>query len=174
MRRIRLHPDAYRTGHCLSVTVAVTDRVRLLDRAEAAETALEALRGTARRYAASVFAYCLMPDHVHLLVALPDGESLVDFIRDFKQLSSFRIKRLAGKPIAVWQQRFYDHALRSPEALEDAAQYIWNNPLRAGVVSDPSDYLYSGSFVWEGVLLGSEDPDLHDANAHQPVKSSWN
>jgi len=115
-----------------------------------------------------------MPDHVHLLVALPDGASLVDFVRHFKQLSSFRIKRLVGKPIAVWQQRFYDHALRSEEALEDAAQYIWNNPVRAGIVSDPGDYLYSGSFVWEGSQLGSEDPNLHDPNAHQPVNSSWN
>ena len=98
-----------------------------------------------------------MPDHLHLLVAPPESVSLVEFVRLFKQVSAFRLKQLAGKPVAVWQQRFYDRALRSEDALEEVANYIWNNPVRAAIVPDADAYAYSGSFELETTQSGSED-----------------
>ena len=43
------------------------------------------------------------------------------------------------------------------------ARYIFDNPVRAGIVAKAEDYPYSGSLVWSSVLCpsGSEDPDLH-------------
>lgn len=173
MRRIRLPSEAYVHGDCFSITIAVDGRVKVFHDSERAKTALSALREAAAKYGAQVFAYCLMPDHIHILAALPSGVSLVDFVRQFKQLSAFRLRRLAGKPVAVWQGRFFDHGLRREEAIEDIANYIWDNPVRAGIVARPDDYPYSGSITGEAAMSGSEDPDLrHPAGQRGTIKAA--
>jgi putative transposase len=148
MKRIRLDPSAYQQGHCFSLSIAAAKRASRFTEANTVRLCLGALEETAKRFNASVFAYCFMPDHLHLLIALPSGFSLVQFVRHFKQLSAYRCRR-EGSQGALWQARFYDHALRREESLPDMARYVWENPVRAGLAENPSDYSYSGSFVWE-------------------------
>jgi putative transposase len=129
------------------------------------EVCLQALRRAAAQYTGSVYAYCFMPDHVHLLVGFEEGNSVIDFVRHFKSLSAYHYKRLrtTRRKEGLWQPRFYDRALRREEALEDVAYYIWANPGRAGLVQDWRRYPLSGSFVWDyAALSGSEDPDLRE------------
>ncbi len=163
MKQIRLEPEAYRLGHGFSVTLTTAERVRIFIKPEAVQACLTALKHSAARYEAKVYAYCFMPDHLHLLASSADGVSFIDFIRHFKQLSSYRLSRRShiGRP--PWQSRFYDYALRSDEDVVSAARYIFDNPVRAGVVAKAGDYPYSGSFVWEGLPCSSgfKDPDLH-------------
>jgi putative transposase len=83
-----------------------------------------------------------MPDHAHLLVAVPEGASLEAFVRHFKQLSGYALKRKTG--FEPWQISYYDHILRSEESMLDAARYIWDNPMRKGLVSAPAEYPFSG------------------------------
>jgi REP element-mobilizing transposase RayT len=83
-----------------------------------------------------------MPDHFHVLVEVAQGQSLEDFVKHFKQKSGFRLKRLIGKPI--WQISYYDRILRKEGAVVDVAAYIWDNPVTAGLVSDPWEYPWSG------------------------------
>jgi putative transposase len=91
---------------------------------------------------ANIHAYCLMPDHLHALVAVAPNESLEDFVKVFKQVSGFRVKRLTGKP--VWQTSYYDRILRREEAVVDVAAYIWDNPVKVGLADSPADYPWSG------------------------------
>jgi putative transposase len=163
MKRIRLRLEDYRMGHCFSVILATAGRARIFTEPKAVQTCLTALKHAATRYAAKVYAYCFMPDHLHLLTNTPDGVNLIDFICHFKQLSAYRLPRQSQTARRLWQTRFYDHALRSDEGVMTAARYIFDNPVRAGIVANAADYPYSGSLVWKGVLSssGSEDPDLH-------------
>jgi putative transposase len=148
MKRIRLAPSAYQQGHCFSLSIATADRARRFTDADTVRLCLDALSETAQRYHASIFAYCFMSDHLHLLVAMPSGVDLVQFVRHFKQLSAYRFRRECSQA-PLWQARFYDHALRSEERLLDVARYIWENPVRAGLAQSPSEYPYSGSLAWE-------------------------
>ena len=107
--------------------------------------ALEWLDKTARRYAALVHAYCFMPDHVHILIEVPEEVSLQRLVRWFKQMSGYALKQSLGIPI--WQVSYYDHVdhvLRKEEAIEEVARYIWNNPVAEGLVDDWSRYPLSG------------------------------
>ena len=117
MKRIRLSNEAYRSGHAFSVTVTVAGRDRVFACASAADRCLELLKETTLKFQAKVFAYCLMPDHIHLLVWLPNRASLLSFIKHFKHITSYHIQRLLGRPESVWQTRFYDHALRNEDDL---------------------------------------------------------
>ena len=162
MKRIRLETEAYRLGHCFSVTIAAAERARIFISPRPVETCLAALRRAASKYHASVYAYCFMPDHLHLLSSTPPGTDFVQFVRHFKQLSAFRLRAGNDASQPVWQSRFYDHALRVEEDLLEAAEYVFQNPVRAGLLEQSGAYPYSGSFVWPELLSsGSEDPDLH-------------
>ena len=153
MKRIRLDPEAYRLGHCFSVSLATTERASVFTEPEAVETCLSTLKKTATRYEATVYAYCFMPDHLHLLVSTPSGVNFIDFMRYFKQLSTYRLSR-PSRSRRLWQARFYDHALRLDEDIVNVARYIFDNPVRAGIVPDAASYPYSGSLAWKDVFVG--------------------
>jgi REP element-mobilizing transposase RayT len=80
-----------------------------------------------------VYAYCLMPDHVHLLLGIPFGFSLSHLVGAWKSCC-YRLWRDRGYEHSFWQRSYYDHALRREENLRRAAEYILNNPVRADLV----------------------------------------
>lgn len=91
-----------------------------------------------------VFAYCLMPDHLHLLVSLPEkSESLSKIVGDFKSYTT-KIYRDQTNQYRLWQRGFYDHIVRKQEDLKEMALYILNNPVREGLVRNSEDYKYCG------------------------------
>ena len=91
-----------------------------------------------------LYAWCIMPDHVHLLLQDPN---VVDFVRLIKgRLTPIGTHVEPGKK--MWQRSFHDHGLRKEENLEDVAQYIWENPVRKGIVDHAPKYTWSGSQVW--------------------------
>ena len=174
MKRIRLQPEDYRLGHCFSATL-VAGRAQVFTEPVAVGTCLAALARAATRYEAMVYAYCFVPDHLHLLANTPDSVNFIDFIRYFKQMSAFRLRHPRRAACRLWQTRFYDHALRSDEDVVTVARYIFDNPVRAGIVADAADYPYSGSLVWKSVPCssGSEDPDLHPRIAEAEGGNRW-
>lgn len=156
-KSIRLPSETYREGHAFSVTVSTAERRRIFVEAAITELALACLKECALKAGANVYAYCFMPDHLHLLASTSNGTDFSEFIRLFKQTSSYRLRRkCAGRH--VWQPSCYDHALRSSEDLETVADYILNNPVRAGLVAAGEDYFFSGSLVWK---LPLEGPSVH-------------
>jgi len=92
----------------------------------------------------AIYAYCLMPDHIHLLISpLEKGVNVSKFIGGFKSKTT-RIAWKHGLKDQVWQGRFYDHIVRRVESLKDTCEYILNNPVRKGLVTKWGDYQFSG------------------------------
>ena len=91
-----------------------------------------------------IVAYCFMPDHVHLLVVgvAVDADAR-RFVTLAKQYSGYAHSRRFGAPL--WQRFAYERVLRSADAIHEAARYILNNPVRAGLVRRAEGYPYSGS-----------------------------
>lgn len=103
----------------------------------------KALIQAAAEYRFAILAYCFMPDHLHLLVqGRDDASRLVPFMQRFKQTSGYRFKAQRGQPL--WQRSFYDHVLRGEEDMQDVAEYIWNNPIRAGLADERDGYPFWG------------------------------
>jgi len=94
----------------------------------------------------AIHAYCVMPDHVHLLVeGMIETCNLVRFVSSFKQQTGFSYEKKNGRQL--WQPRYYDHILRKAVAADAVAWYIWLNPVRKGLCSVPQDYPLSGSLT---------------------------
>jgi len=91
-----------------------------------------------------VYAYCLMPDHIHLLLRPGGGGQTVgDLIRSLKRFTTRQSWSLGYEGV-LWQSRFYDHILRRSEDGWAIAEYIRQNPVRKGLVAEPDDYPYTG------------------------------
>jgi putative transposase len=89
-------------------------------------------------------AYCFMPDHVHLLVeGCSDNADALAFVHQAKQRSAYAFSQAQGQ--RLWQPSFFDRILRDDEASLSVARYIFENPVRAGLVANPEDYPFSGS-----------------------------
>jgi REP element-mobilizing transposase RayT len=80
-----------------------------------------------------------MPDHLHLLAGgLTSGADLSQFTKLAKQLSAYHLKHRYG--LDLWAKGYYDRIVREDEYLARYVEYIRENPVRAGLVSDATDY----------------------------------
>jgi REP-associated tyrosine transposase len=105
-------------------------------------------RITAAEQRFAILAYCLMPDHVHLLVEGLTAESdLRRFIGLGKQRASYLYSKATGGR-RLWQEGFHDRSLRRDDDVKATARYILENPVRAGLASSPLDYKHCGSDLW--------------------------
>jgi REP element-mobilizing transposase RayT len=68
--------------------------------------------------------------------------NLVDLVSRWKSFTANLLRR-DGLVGPCWQRRFYDHALRKEEDIRATAEYIVNNPVRAGFVENWVDYPFS-------------------------------
>jgi REP element-mobilizing transposase RayT len=87
-----------------------------------------------------------MPDHVHMIFTpLVDEDaaevfSLARITNAIKGVSAHKINRVLGRAGHVWQAESFDHVIRSSENLDQKIRYVIDNPVRRGLVADPSDY----------------------------------
>ena len=93
---------------------------------------LESLGSCADEHSVSLIAYCLMPNHVHLLVRDGDDE-LGEMMRSLLSGYAQRYNKRTGHVGHVFQQRFKSCPVESDEYLLQLARYIHENPAKAGI-----------------------------------------
>jgi putative transposase len=102
------------------------------------------LRELSRTFDVRVHAYCLMTNHVHLL--LTPGEADGALARLMKALAGRTTRyrnRLEGRTGTLWESRYKSSVVESDRYLLACARYIELNPVRACMVKDPEDYAWS-------------------------------
>jgi len=118
------------------------DRVPALE-SEAAGTAVLAALHHHHARTAEILTFCVMPDHVHLLVSFRvEGTTLSRWVGDLKRW-------LARQLRVKWQPGFYEHVVRKDEDLRVIAEYILANPVRAGLAADWRQHRRAGSLAWD-------------------------
>jgi len=113
------------------------------------------------RYDVTLYAYCLMPNHVHLL-ARTGVTPLAKFMQGLQQSYTQRFNRVHEKVGHVFQGRYRAIVCDSDEYLLTLVRYIHLNPVRASLAPDPGTYRYSR----HQVLLTGQPTALLDP---QPV-----
>jgi putative transposase len=101
------------------------------------EDILEQVRA---RHQARMYAYVLMPEHVHLLINEPPFAVLAQILKALKQTSS---RRLKGDHARFWQDRYFDRNIRGEAARSEVIRYIHRNPVKRGLVASPGEYRWS-------------------------------
>ncbi len=141
-KNIRLPRESYEvSSQIFSITICTKDRRRLFNNKTWARLILTSLETGPFGKNTELYAYCLMPDHFHILLT-PIDTNLIDLINGLKSFTA-NLLRKNGLIEPSWQRGFYDHALRKEEDLRTVAEYIVNNPVRANLVENWVDYPFS-------------------------------
>src|SRR6185437_5282558 len=122
------------------ITFSCFHRLPLLDAPGFRERVEAALEQTRARHRARVYAYVLMPEHVHLLVNEPPRILLAQFLKAVKQTTS---RKLRGPREKFWQDRYYDSNVHGEKARSEVIRYIHRNPVKRGLVEKPEEWPWS-------------------------------
>ena len=141
-KNIRLKKEIYSNpNQIFSITICTKDRQPIFRNKLYLQATVNTFQSKPFIQETELYAYCLMPDHLHLLISPKDG-NLIDLIRRWKSYVASILNKLDFNG-ACWQRSFYDHALRKHENIQVAAKYIVHNPVRKQLVRDLRDYSYS-------------------------------
>jgi putative transposase len=144
--RLPLHLYA-EEGRILLVTATTSPRAPVFADQRFAFSCRDLLLEIADESETDVFAYCLMPDHVHFVLGI--GElPLPRLMQQWKSLS-YKVWREHGGRASFWQRGYYETFLRDTKAVREAVQYTLGNPVRSGLVSAVREYPLCGSVAWE-------------------------
>jgi len=145
-------------------TVALADRssTLLVERIDCLRSALHIAR-KARPFVMD--AIVVLPDHLHCIWTLPDGDSnfairwahvKTMFGRSLEKIDSLRESQAKRRERGIWQRRFWEHLIRNDEDQRRHLDYIHFNPVKHGWAKSPGEWPYSsfGRFVARGVYSG--------------------
>jgi len=144
-KNIRLDATSYTGKRAYFVTQCCHERRKYFTDPAKCEWFLSHLRDISIAHSFAVPAYCIMPNHIHLLVdgLLPTS----DFLHFMKALKIKSGREFAAGNTPLWQKKYFDHILRPKESIDSVAWYIWLNPVRGALARAPGLYLFAGSFT---------------------------
>jgi putative transposase len=122
------------------ITFSCFHRLPYLEAAEPKDTVEAVLELTRARHQACIYAYVLMPEHVHLLMNEPPLILVAQFLKALKQITA---RKLKGKREQLWQVRYYDRNIRGEEARSEVIRYLHRNPVKRGLAASPEHYRWS-------------------------------
>ena len=111
----------------------------------------ELLHEASGRYGPEVHAYCLMPNHYHLLLHCPEG-NLGRFVSFLQSTYSKRFNPRAGRCGPLFRSRFHDVLITSPEQLATAGRYIHRNPVDVDRERPLAGYRWSSYRAYVGAV----------------------
>ena len=133
------------------VTACTKNRRAALANDSTTQIFIEEWRAARERHGWAVGRYVIMPDHVHFFCRLElDAKKLSEFIGAWKSWTSRKIinalsaQRSTISAATLWQRDFFDHVLRSNESYSEKWNYVFDNPVRAGLVSPANKWTYAG------------------------------
>jgi putative transposase len=103
------------------------------------------LKNYSRKYSCPVLAYCLMPNHVHLLVRPLQKSSLSKTMQGIALCYTQYINKKYNKSGRLWESRYYSCVVDGENYLWPAVRYIEQNPRRGGLVDMEEKHLYSSA-----------------------------
>jgi putative transposase len=144
------------TGGTYFFTVVTAHRRNILIEPEARDALRETISSVRNEYPFKVEAWVLLPDHLHCIWTLPEGDA--DFSKRWGLIKAGFSKRTRSvfyeenlrsssrrrhKESTVWQRRFWEHRIRDEQDFERHVNYIHYNPVKHGLVKRARDWPYS-------------------------------
>lgn len=158
-------------GTARFITLSCYRRLRLLQTEDVINIILEELEACRIKYDFQILGYVIMPNHVHLIIYPEENLKIGSVIGEIKKASAYRIisqwkqkdNKILRKIIvpqgrrqtyAFWLPRCYDHNCRTPEVVREKINYCHNNPVKAGLVTEPGQWRWSSYGSYHGERNG--------------------
>ncbi len=89
--------------------------------------------------------FVVMPDHVHIVMTPKASHQLRQIMHSVKSFTSQCVNSELGRRGSLWQSSYHEQGLRSQKAMQAAIEYVHLNPVTAGLVEQPDEWLYSSA-----------------------------
>jgi REP element-mobilizing transposase RayT len=94
-----------------------------------------------------LFAWVIMPNHVHLLLRPEESISLAEIMHSIKSYTSHEANKILKRKGRFWSKEYFDRFIRNQEHFVKTFDYIENNPVKAGLCKDKCDWKFSSAFI---------------------------
>jgi REP element-mobilizing transposase RayT len=94
-----------------------------------------------------LLAWCVMPNHVHVMIETLEGFPLADVLHSWKSFTANQANKLLGRPGEFWQREYFDRYIRHAEHFQQAVAYIEENPVKAGLARIKTEWPWSSARV---------------------------
>ncbi|MES2476331.1 MAG: urease accessory protein UreD [Verrucomicrobiota bacterium] len=107
--------------------------------------------------------WCIMPNHVHVVIHLLDDTPLGKIIKHWKAPSAVLIHQAEGLTGSLWMADYHDRLVRDLDHLQNALAYIRNNPVKAGLCAKAEEWAFSGTGShWSAEFIPREEMELSE------------
>ena len=151
-------------------TVVTYGRLPIFSDGRARDILNEVWLNTCSRFPFETIAVCLLPDHLHCIWKLPEGDADYSkrwrvikekftkrYLREIGPGEGRNPSRLMRNEAAIWQRRFWEHTIDDEEDLDTHVDYIHYNPVKHGYVDRVENWQWSSFHRY--VKAGLYDPD---------------
>lgn len=152
------------------ITTTTVNWVDIFTRTAYKDVLIDSLKHCQQHKGLHIHAYVIMTNHIHLIVSTEDSRMLSNIFRDFKKYTSVELVKMIvdnpqesrskwllsmlgfegrkhpdNKHYKVWQDGVHPKELNTDDKMMAALNYIHNNPVKAGIVYEPWEYVYSSA-----------------------------
>ena len=128
---------------------------------------LELLKKYQGQYGFQLYVYCLLPNHLHLLIELKTGLTISEIMHDLSSNYTKYFNAKHDRKGHLFQERYKMVLAEKEKYLAPIAEYIYQNPVKLGLAKTAEEYLYQRTEV-----RGQISEDLVKALAHQAILGS--
>jgi putative transposase len=156
------------------VTFTTVEWVDVFTRASNINIVINSLRFCQKKKGLVIHAWCIMTNHIHLIISRSGEKKLEEIVRDFKKFTSTQIiKAIQEEPESrrnwmlwifksagkrnpnninyqLWQQHSHPEELITNSFIDQKLEYIHNNILKTGIVENPEDYVFCSARDYAG------------------------
>lgn len=162
-------------GKIYYVTFTVVQWVDLFTRNEYRKIIIESLKYCQQEKGLVIYAYCIMTNHIHMIISSEWGVKLENIIRDFRGFTSKKLKkeliinpsesrkkwilaifenegkkRKSSRGFQLWKRNYHPIEISSKKFFDEKLEYIHQNPVKAGFVFEPHEYIFSSAVNYAG------------------------
>ncbi len=112
---------------------------------------LESMANAALKNPVSLHAFCLMTNHVHLLISPYSGLAVSRFVQQVNARFGILMNKRWQRNGAIWDGRYRSRAVTNDNDFLACMRYIDNNPVKAGMAMQPGDYAWGSFNHYRGV-----------------------
>jgi putative transposase len=131
-----------------------------------ADLFIEVLRAYMRSGKIIVHDFVVMPNHVHILMTIPGDMTIERAMQLIKGGFSFRANKELGFCGEIWQRGFSDVRIVDELSFQQHREYLYNNPVKAGLVNSTEEYPFGSVYLKERKRAGAEAHVLSAAERH--------
>ena len=157
------------------ITSTVINWIDIFTRNQYRDIVIKSLQYCREHKGLLLFGYCIMTNHIHLIIGSRQND-IQDIVRDFKSFTSRELRKCmesddlesrkrwvlpmmydsgskvkANKDFQLWQHHYHPIELNSDDLLIQKIEYVHTNPVKAGFVARPQDFLYSSARNFAGL-----------------------